>query len=80
MTITLPTEIEVAVQQLAYETGTTAEAVVVDILRDKLRGTSVRPTLPFEPRDEWEAKLLSIGTPCGVSLSDEAFSREELYD
>lgn len=32
------------------------------------------------PRDEWERRLRAIGTDCGVSLSDEALSREELYD
>lgn len=35
---------------------------------------------PVVPRDEWERQLVSIGVPCGVSLSDEACSRESLYD
>ena len=34
----------------------------------------------FVPRDEWERRLLAIGTDCGVSLSDEALSSEGLYD
>jgi hypothetical protein len=33
-----------------------------------------------EPRDEWERRLRSIATDCGVSLTDEQLSREELYD
>jgi predicted DNA-binding antitoxin AbrB/MazE fold protein len=35
---------------------------------------------PFEPQDEWERRLLEIGQDCGVSLSDEDLSRENLYD
>ena len=33
-----------------------------------------------EPRDEWERRLLAIATDCGVSLSNEALGREEMYD
>ena len=42
------------------------------------------PPLPtknsLEPRDEWERRLLSAASDCGVSLSNEALSREEMYD
>ena len=34
----------------------------------------------FVPRDDWERRLLAIGTDCGVSLSDEALSSDGLYD
>ena len=34
----------------------------------------------FVPRDDWERRLLTIGTDCGVSLSNEALSSEGLYD
>lgn len=42
----------------------------------------VRPPTPtlLEPRDEWERRLRAIATDCGVSLSNEALSREEMYD
>jgi hypothetical protein len=39
-----------------------------------------RPVSPIEPRDEWERRLLAIGTDCGVSPPDEALSREDMYD
>jgi len=32
------------------------------------------------PRDEWERELMSLASDCGVSLSDQALSRENLYD
>lgn len=38
------------------------------------------PFQPFEPQDEWERRLLSIGIPCGASLSNEAVSSDGLYE
>ena len=38
------------------------------------------PAPPLQPRDEWERRLLSIATDCGVSLSNEAVSSEGLYE
>ena len=38
---------------------------------------AVEPPVPI---DEWERKLFAAATDCGVSLSDEALSRENLYD
>jgi hypothetical protein len=38
------------------------------------------PSPLLVPQDEWERRLRSIATDCGVSLSNEALSREELYD
>lgn len=34
----------------------------------------------LQPRDEWERRLLAVATDCGVSLSNEALGREEMYD
>jgi hypothetical protein len=34
----------------------------------------------IQPRDDWERRLRSAATDCGVSLSNEAVSSEELYD
>ncbi len=42
--------------------------------------TRTVPAPPIEPRDEWERQLLALASDCGVSLSDEALSREALYD
>jgi hypothetical protein len=72
MTVQLPPEVEKAIIEQAQRQGTTPEALVVDTLRRKFE--------PIVPRDEWEARILSIGTDCGVSLSNEALSSEELYD
>lgn len=35
---------------------------------------------PFEPRDEWERRLLGLAVDTGVSPPPGAFGREELYD
>lgn len=42
----------------------------------------VKQTTPslLIPQDEWERRLRGIATDCGVILSDEALSREELYN
>ena len=34
----------------------------------------------LQPRDEWERRLLSLATDCGVSLSDWAVSSEGIYE
>jgi hypothetical protein len=80
MTITLTPDIEKAVIERANEQNTSPETIVLDALRAKFRSDPVRDVKELEPRDEWEALLLSIGTPCGVSPSDEALSSEGLYD
>ena len=35
---------------------------------------------PGEPQDEWERRLLGVGSECGVSPSHPAVSSEGLYD
>ena len=40
----------------------------------------VLPTVSMPPHDEWARQLLAVAQDCGVSLSDEALSRENLYD
>ena len=80
MTITLTPDLEKVVLQKARDQGITPEAIVLNAIREKLGlGPPVRPSI-IEPRDEWERRLLSVGTPCGVSVSDEALSSEGLYD
>ncbi|HEX6985170.1 MAG TPA: hypothetical protein VF170_07320 [Planctomycetaceae bacterium] len=76
MTITLSPELEATLAEAARRKGVAPEALALDILRERLRPRPV----PIEPRDEWERHLLSIATDCGVSLSDEALSRENLYE
>jgi hypothetical protein len=38
------------------------------------------PVTPPIPADEWERKLFETASDCGVSLSDDAVSREAMYD
>ena len=80
MTITLTPDLENAVLQKAQDQGTTPEAVVLDALREKLGLGTPELAKTLEPRDEWERRLLSVGTPCGVLASDETLSSEGLYD
>jgi hypothetical protein len=72
MTVQLPAEVEQSIADQAKRRGITPEELVVDTLRQKFE--------PLVPRDEWEARILSIGKAYGISLSNEALSSEELYD
>jgi hypothetical protein len=76
MVIKLDADLEAALAAAAQKLGKAPDALAVEALRQRFLP---RP-LPFEPQDEWERRLLSIGTDCGVSLSDEAVSSEGLYD
>ncbi len=76
MVITLGPELESALNDLARRQGVTAEALVLNALRQKF----LAPAPLIEPRDEWERRLLSAATDCGVSLPNEAVSSEGLYD
>jgi hypothetical protein len=82
MIITLPPDIENALAEQAHKRGRTPERLVLDTLREQL--ILVTPThggvRQEPPCDEWETLLLSIGSPAGVSLSDDATGRESLYD
>lgn len=76
MTITLPSDVVEAINVRAQQLGTSVEVIAVQALREKFP----RVLRPFEPRDDWERRLLEIGSDCGVSLSNEALSSEGLYD
>ena len=75
MVIEMTPELETALTAAAQKQGIGPEALAFNTLRQLFVG---RP-LPFEPRDEWERRLLAIGKDCGVSLPDSAFTAEELY-
>ena len=74
--IDLPPELEGALNEVATKEGISPEAVIIDALRVRL-GEQPRA---IEPRDDWERLILQEGTNCGVSLPDEALSREGLYE
>jgi hypothetical protein len=76
MVITLGPDLEAALNDLARKQGVAPEVLALNALRERFLP---RP-LPIEPRDEWERRLLSAASDCGVSLSNEAVSSEGLYD
>ena len=80
MTITLTPDLERIVLQKAHDEATTPEAVVLNVIRETLGKRPSALAGLIEPRDEWERRLLNVGTPCGVSVSDETLSSEGLYD
>jgi hypothetical protein len=76
LVISVPPELERALNALARQQGVAPEDLVVDVLRDRLAA----PTGTIEPCDDWERLILQAGTNCGVSLPDEALSSEGLYE
>jgi hypothetical protein len=75
MSITLDPDLEARLKELAAKQGIPPEALVLNALRQHL-ALAAKP----EPRDEWGRQLLSIATDCGVSLPNEAFLAENLYE
>ncbi len=76
MVITLDPRLDAALLEAAKRHGVAPETLVVETLTQRFVG----PSLPVEPRDEWERSLLALATNCGVSLSDEAVSSEGIYE
>ena len=76
MVITLTPDLEAALNDAVRKQGVSPETLALNVLRERF----VPRVYDLEPRDEWERQLLSIGIDCGVSLSNEALSREGLYD
>jgi hypothetical protein len=76
MVITVSPELETALNKAAQQQGTTPEAVALAALRERF----LPAAYDFEPRDEWERTLLSIGRARGVALSNKAISSEGIYD
>jgi hypothetical protein len=72
MVITLEPKLEEALKAQAEQAGVAPEELALSVLRQQLLP-------PIVPQDDWERRLLSIGVPCGVSLSDEAVSSEGIY-
>lgn len=76
MTIILAPEIERALNEHLPQLGTTPEGFVTEAVREKL--ASLPPKQMTD--EEWIARLRALAVPAGVSLSDEAVSRESLYE
>lgn len=76
MVITLTPELEAVLTDAARGKGTSPEALALGALRERFMPKDAS----LEPRDEWERRLLAAASDCGVSLSDDALSRENIYD
>ncbi|MBY0525362.1 MAG: hypothetical protein K2R98_18285 [Gemmataceae bacterium] len=76
MVLTLPPELEAALNERAKKKGVTPQEIALDALHERFLGS-----LPLlEPRDEWERRLRAAARDCGVSLSNWALSSDALYD
>ncbi len=76
MVITLTPQLEAVLSEQAQRRGVAPEVLALDALRERFLPESAA----LEPRDEWERRLLGMAIDCGVSLSDAALSREEMYE
>lgn len=76
MVITPSPELEAALNHQARQQGVTPEALALDALKQQF----LNKEMPIQPQDEWERRLISVARDCGVSLSDAALGREELYE
>lgn len=76
MTLTLDPDLESILNERARQNGTSLESLALNTLREKF----VIPRWALGAQDEWEQKLLSVGTDCGVSLPHIALSSEGLYE
>jgi hypothetical protein len=76
MVITLGPELEAALDEAARRQGMAPEVLALNVLRERFLARA--PAI--QPQDDWERELLALAKDCGVSLSNEALSREQLYD
>ena len=76
MVINLDPQLTAAINDIARQKGVAPELLAVNALRDRFLTAAAR----IKPQDGWEERLLGIARDCGVSLSDVALGREELYE
>ena len=76
MVITLDPQLAAVLHELSRRQGVAPEILVLDALRDRFLSSAAS----IQPQDDWERRLLGLAKDCGVSLSDAALSREELYE
>lgn len=75
MVITLDSELDSALSEVARRQGVAPETLVLNALRQQFLVAAA-----LKPRDEWERGLLAAARDCGVSLPDSALSSEGLYE
>jgi hypothetical protein len=76
MVIKVGPDLETVLNDLARKHGVAPEAVALQALRERF----LAPSAPSSCHDDWERRLRSAASDCGVSLSNEAVSSEGLYD
>jgi hypothetical protein len=76
MVIQLSAELKAILTAMAQKRGISPDQLIAETLMAHL--TPQNHSLV--PQDEWERRLFSIATPCGVSLTDESCSSEGIYD
>lgn len=64
---------------IRFPDGTKVEVTLRESTRQE-NGPPAPTKNSLQPRDERERRLLSAASDCGVSLSNEALGREEMYD
>lgn len=74
MVITVEPALETALNDLARKQGVAPEALALKALRERFLAPGYRS------EDDWERRLRSAATDCGVSLSNEVVGSEGLYD
>lgn len=58
-----------------------AKAILVEVLRvNRATDRAQVDAQLIEPQDEWERRLFTAATDCGVALSHEAVGSEGLYE
>ena len=76
MNLLISLRLEAALIEEARKRGTDPQAVATLALWERF----IPEVLKFEPKDEWERKLMEIGIDCGVSYPSEILSSETYYD
>lgn len=74
MTITLEPELARRLEAAARTRNTTPQTLAVEAIAEKVE------TVPPADHEEWSRRLRALARDCGVSLSDEATRRENIYD
>jgi hypothetical protein len=80
MIIALTPDISNALNEKARQQGTTPEALALSVLREKLALPAAPGSIPLQPADAWEERVVRAAIDCGVSLSNEAVSSEGIYE
>ncbi len=76
MVLTLGSELEAALKEVARQQGVAPEILALGVLQERF----LAPTLSIKPKDELERRLLGAARDWGVSLADSALSSEGLYE